>query len=209
MSSKIPDTAPEVSNSRRVLFGLWLLACCAGFGAMILYSAIPGQMQATNAAWPDESTLSRNPKGGTLVMFVHPQCPCSRASLSELEELLAHSDGQLDASVVFLEPEKAPWDAKGGSLKEMAGRISGVRVVDDRNGGEARRFGAETSGETFLYDAKGWLVFHGGITSTRGHVGINAGRVAIQEWATEGTCPLTSAPVFGCPLSDDSREAGL
>ena len=176
---------------------------------MVLYSAIPGQTMAAKLAWPDESQLARNPQGGTLVMFVHPQCPCSRASVSELEELLAHSGRQLDASVVFLEPENAPWDAKGGSLKELAGRISGVRVVDDRNGGEARRFGAETSGETFVYDAKGGLVFHGGITSARGHAGINAGRVAIQDWATEGTCSLTSAPVFGCPLSDDPEEAGL
>ena len=38
-----------------------------------------------------------------------------------------------------------------------------------------QRFGAETSGQTLLYDRDGRLLFSGGTTGSRGHDGDNAG----------------------------------
>ena len=70
-------------------------------------------------------------------------------------------------------------------------------------GREAARFGAATSGQTFLYDARGGLLFSGGITGARAHAGDNAGRSAVVT-LLNGTggpaAPRTS--VFGCPLFD-------
>ena len=55
-----------------------------------------------------------------------------------------------------------------------AAAIPGVTVHVDHDGGEARRFGAETSGFVVLYDAHGELLFAGGITTGRGQAGDNA-----------------------------------
>jgi hypothetical protein len=38
------------------------------------------------------------------MMFAHPQCECSRASLGELAIIMAQGRGQVNASVFFLSP---------------------------------------------------------------------------------------------------------
>ncbi len=52
-------------------------------------------------------------------------------------------------------------------------------MLRDDDGAEAKRFGAETSGQTLLYDERGTLAFSGGITGSRGHAGDNAGRASL------------------------------
>ena len=70
----------------------------------------------------------------------------------------------------------------------------------DDDGAEARRFGVETSGQTLLYDARGALIFSGGITGSRGHAGENAGAAALAALLTRGAAAQRGADVFGCPL---------
>ena len=79
-------------------------------------------------------------------------------------------------------------------------RIPGVMVHLDKAGREARLFGAETSGETALYDAKGRLMFHGGITISRSHSGDNPGRDTLQTLLMGNPAQLANTPVFGCSL---------
>jgi hypothetical protein len=79
-----------------------------------------------------------------------------------------------------------------------------VTVVSDDGGQDADRFGAVVSGQTFLYNAGGRLLFAGGITLGRGHEGDNPGRAAIIEWVTSGH-GARRAPVFGCTLQQERR----
>ena len=116
-------------------------------------------------------------------MLVHPQCPCSRASVSELAKLMAHAQGKVVAHVLFAKPEGAPADWTVGELWNAVSAIPGVHAQCDEGGMEARRFGAETSGQTMLFDAAGRLLFRGGITAARGHAGANAGSAAITASA--------------------------
>ena len=138
-------------------------------------------------------------------MAVHPQCPCSRASLAELAQLMARSQGRIHATVVFVQYPgvSAQWMQTGTWRQAQA--IPGVQVVSDKNGALCRKFGAFTSGQTFLYNGQGRLLFSGGLTSERGHEGDNAGlRAALA--LLRGTPPtLTRTPVFGCPLFSQSR----
>ena len=78
--------------------------------------------------------------------------------------------------------------------------IPGVATILDRGGREAARFGAHVSGQTFLYDAAGRLVFSGGMTIARGHAGDNDGEDALLALITAGHAPVASTPVFGCLL---------
>lgn len=75
-----------------------------------------------------------------------------------------------------------------------------VRVIIDKDEHEAELFNATTSGLNLLYDRAGNLKFNGGITSSRGHEGANAGRQTIYELVTNDSSNLSKTPVFGCPL---------
>src|SRR5882724_1733252 len=112
-------------------------------------------------------------------MFAHPRCPCTRATLGELELVMARCEGLLNAHVVFIRPDSTTEDWPRTGLWRRAAAIRGVTVHSDDAGLEARRFGVETSGHTLLYDRRGHLLFQGGITAARGHSGDNPGRSAL------------------------------
>ena len=179
---------------------IWLLVVLTGGLLMAQYSQTAGVAGTPPVQWPEASRGHRDPGQPKLVMFIHPRCPCSRATLGELERLMAHCQGLLSAQVWFIQPEGMAEDWVKTDLWRAAEAIPGVQVNVDHAGEEARRFQAATSGQTLLYDATGGLIFHGGITLARGHAGDNPGRDAI-ECLLKQTPPLSaSAPVFGCAL---------
>jgi hypothetical protein len=182
------------------------VAIVAGSGALWRHANSPGAAGHSPEAWPAESSLVRAAHRKTLVMFAHPQCPCTRASISELAVLMARAGAEIDAYVVFFKPEDAADEWTHTNSFAQAAAIPGVTVRLDMSGREARLFGAATSGQTDLYDAAGRLLFSGGITAARGHAGDNLGRAAIGEWASHGQAGCSSTPVFGCALNDAPRQ---
>jgi hypothetical protein len=135
-----------------------------------------------------------------LLMFLHPHCPCSRASVGELALLMTRCRGRLRAEVYFCRPAGVSSDWEKTDLWNRAAAIPGVHVISDIAGMKARRMNVRTSGETVLYSADGHLLFHGGITLARGHSGDNAGRAAIVSLIETGRASRTTHPVFGCSL---------
>ena len=139
-------------------------------------------------------------------MLVHPQCPCSRASLAELNHLAALCPDRAAMTVLFLAPPGCTQSWTQTGLWRQASAIPGVRVQADRNGETARRFGAVTSGETLLYAPNGRLLYRGGLTGERGHEGDNAGLLTVAALLRDQTTPgqwrnAESQPVYGCPLT--------
>ena len=196
--------------NRRVIgplvgFLLWLLAIGFGQRVVLDYEKSPGPAAAAAAAapgWPAASRVARRPGMFTLVLFAHPHCPCTRASLAELERILARRPGRAATTVLFVRPEgvEAGWERTDSW--RSAGAIPGVAVAVDPGGVEARRFGARTSGEVALFDPDGRLAFRGGITGARGHPGENAGADAVLARLAGAAPEATEAPAFGCPLFD-------
>jgi hypothetical protein len=139
-------------------------------------------------------------------MLVHPHCPCTRATIGELAELMAHCQGRLTAYVLFLKPAGFSDDWEKTDLWQSAASIPGVNVIVDDDGAEARRFHSATSGQTILYDAEGHLLFSGGITASRGHAGDNDGQSAIISLVNDGAASRTVTSVFGCPLFDANSD---
>jgi hypothetical protein len=133
-------------------------------------------------------------------MFVHPRCPCTRASLGELEKIIAHCQGKFTPWIVFMKPKHSPSEWEHTDLWQTANAIPGSHVLVDIDGEESRRFGASTSGHTMLYGADGKLLFSGGITSARGHFGDNVGRDAIESWLKDQQVDHSRTPVYGCPI---------
>jgi hypothetical protein len=79
-------------------------------------------------------------------------------------------------------------------------------VLSDPEGREAQRFGAATSGHTFIYDKNGKLLFSGGLTGSRGHEGDNIGRRTAIDCLTSTQTKQNKTSVFGCEILNVCRE---
>ena len=103
------ETLPRRQRRSRVFLlpfvSLWLLVIGVGLFILCNYENTPGVAAEPPQQWPVESQIQLAPQGATLVMLVHPHCPCTRASLGELALLMAHTQGRLKAYGLFLKPE--------------------------------------------------------------------------------------------------------
>lgn len=181
---------------------VWVVVACVGFVTLALYETAPGDPGAAPATWPSTSALPAPTERPALVVLAHPQCPCTRATIAELERLMRRVHGRTAAYVLFLQPEERDAAWVESDLWRRAAAIPGVRAVRDPGGHEARHFGAATSGHAVLYDADGRLRFSGGLTASRGHEGDNEGRAALTRLLTHDTAVREATPVYGCPLQD-------
>ncbi|HEY5885699.1 MAG TPA: hypothetical protein VIT88_13485 [Pyrinomonadaceae bacterium] len=185
---------------------LWLVAVGVGLRILWSYENTPGVTARPPVFWPTDSPIQPDKDRLTLVMLVHPQCPCSRAAIGELALIMAQGQERLTANVLFLKPIPFSENWEKTDLWQKAASIPGVNVMVDEGGREALRFNAVTSGQTVLYDEKGRLQFSGGITSSRGHSGDNVGRSAIVSMVNGLTQDRAHSFVFGCPLFDENSE---
>lgn len=192
------------------LLAVWISAVAGGLWALSRYSSQPGNTGKIAAAWPPGSRIQ--PETGhrpTLILFLHPKCPCSRASVGELDRLMARIEGKARVIAVFVQPRGWSEADVKAALWQQAAAIPGVETFLDPDGEEAKRFGGLTSGHLFAFDAGGTLGYSGGITASRGHMGDNAGLRAAVHFVQTGATPLKQARVFGCSLfKADSPKAG-
>ncbi|HKD37923.1 MAG TPA: hypothetical protein VKB78_14020 [Pirellulales bacterium] len=179
---------------------VWLVLAAIGIGAMLDFELTPAQSAKATTAWPADSQLKRDRHRPTLVMFIHPHCPCSRASLAELGVVAANSQGQADLHVLIIKPHDFDDGWEKTDLLASAKSIPSVTVHIDNDGAEAARFGAATSGETMLFDCDGRRLFRGGITVSRGHEGDNPGVAALAALLHAGRASVDATPVYGCSL---------
>lgn len=180
-----------------LLLAAWVLAASFGFYRLHVYAKTPGIENASAEAWPAESPLRRESGKATLLAFLHTECPCSRATIAELERLMPALKGKVEVRLVFYTPKGLLVD--DSQLRSRVANLPGAEIFQDEGGREADRFGAVTSGQIYLYGKDGSLVFHGGITPSRGHEGDSKGKQAILAYL-EGTASRTTASVFGCVM---------
>lgn len=188
---------------------VWLAIATAGALLLMRYERKPGAMAETPLQWPNPKGLALDARRDTLLLFAHPKCPCTRATLEELNRLLAHRPEKVAAHVLFLNPSTVSNSWTHTALRELAQGIRGVTVHDDQNGQTAAVFGAETSGFVVVYAPDGKLIFSGGITESRGHAGDNPNKDALVAQIDRAQPRGCKTPVFGCLLANrpSSEEA--
>jgi hypothetical protein len=194
------EGAPRHSRVVWAFAAVWIITVIAGLSVLWAWENTPGAAGDAPAEWPAGSGLSRAADVPTLILFAHPQCSCTRASLGEFAEILARATTPPRTYVVFLKPIGFGADWEKTDLWRTAASLPGVTVIRDDDGLEATRFGVITSGQTILYDQSGDLLFSGGITGARGHAGDNAGRASLVSLLNHGKTDLSLTSVFGCPL---------
>ena len=196
-------------RSRRFLtaaFALWIGLVVAGFAVLASYETGAGDPGDPPPAWPTGSALPAPSERPALVVVSHPRCPCTQATLSELERLVRYTHGKADVYALFVQPEGLDDEWTESALWRRANAIPGVQVVRDTDGVEARRFRTMTSGHALVYSADGALLYTGGLTASRGHEGPNAGRTAVQDLIIDGSAERDEMPVYGCPLEDSEHR---
>ncbi len=184
---------------------IWLLLVGVGFAVILNYQNAAGTAGHTPRHWPAEARMALDPGHDTLLMFAHPRCPCTRASLEELNRLMAHANGKIAVRVFFFRPATFSNDWARTDLWRSAAAIPGVAVQEDLDGNQARLFGAETSGYVLLYDRRGKLLFNGGLTGSRGHAGDNPGEQALLALSAGQDAEVKQTPVFGCSLLGECK----
>ena len=174
----------------------------AGVGtwSLLRYENKPGPVGKTPETWPYDSHIARQSGHATLVMFAHPHCPCSSASVGELNRLLTRCQQPTAVHILFVRPNEVSDSWTETSLRKSAEAIPDADVQIDPASEEARRFGAVSSGYVALYSAEGHLLFSGGITDGRGHAGDNAGENVVVTLLNGYEAGLKHTPVYGCSL---------
>jgi len=218
----LPNARVCSRASQRALLGfvgVWLLAVTSGFALVGRYELTPGRVGDTPQRQPAELTRTLTEGRPLLLMLAHPHCPCTRASVVELEKVISHRSASLQVIVAFVLPEGADDTWGTTALRKQTSEIRGVTVMTDDRGALSRLLGASTSGHTFYYDAEGALRFSGGITPARGETGECAGNASLTGLLSASTSATSRSipakrvwaaircPVYGCPLLNDSAEA--
>jgi len=195
----------KMTTGLKVGLAAWLALVVGGTLALGYAHQLPGEAAVSPAEPPAPSHIAT--RDFRLIMFVHPHCPCSRSSLRELARLMPLCMERVESTVYFVRSNAQSNDWVQGPLWQLATEIPGVQVEIDPGGVEAERLTSKTSGNVFLYDARGTLRFHGGLTASRGHEGDSHGRSSILSIVRREIGPnendqneVVTSPVYGCLL---------
>jgi hypothetical protein len=178
---------------------VWAVTIGAMVRAIRRFEATPGRQAVALPSWPAASRIPRAPGEWRLVMLVHPQCSCSRASIEELRRIIEKSPASLQTYVVVYRPSDFPAGWERTDVFTAAAKLPRTHIVLDPDGHEANVFQGFVSGQTFLYDGDGRLRFSGGITLLRGEAGFNGGSAGVMQIVRTGK-GNGEHPVFGCAI---------
>ena len=186
--------------------GLWLFAIFVGLSILFRYQTTAAPKAKAPHKWPQTSELAANPTGYTLVMALHPRCPCSRASIGELQNIMAYFPETLSTYLLFYKPQSFPEDWEKDALWHQAANIPGVTRIIDSNRHEGQIFNAITSGQSALYSPEGLLLFSGGITAGRGHYGDNPGKTTVINAIRTSNTTFKETLTYGCPIVESNHH---
>jgi hypothetical protein len=185
------------------IVAIWMIVVVAGLARVVRYKSTSAQAADAPSHWPSDTTVASGSQDALLLVFLHPHCPCSTASLAELSRLLTDCPTGVTTTVLMVRPRDEPHGWEESALWHAARALPGVTVMTDAGGIEAQRFGVSTSGQVLLYAPDQRLVFAGGITASRGHEGDNDGRAVLASLIRGvDSDAVGTAPVFGCSLLD-------
>lgn len=185
---------------------IWVALVLGGFTLLNWYKAQPGPIGMIHTKWPGQSVQPPDRYRYSLMIFLHPKCQCTVATLTQLAEILRENPKKFSAYIYFFHPEKTEKQWAYTDLWNQAAQMPDAQVFSDQGGYMARQFGAETSGQAFVYNPDGDLMFSGGITESRGHIGPNPGQREIASIVASRLPSTQFTKAFGCGLFSENER---
>ncbi|MBW7927116.1 MAG: hypothetical protein H3C58_03300 [Fimbriimonadaceae bacterium] len=143
-----------------------------------------------------------DPGRWTLIMIVHPDCPCTKASLRNLAAILDATRLPVRAEIVGAMPPG--YEGPKKNLAMARGIVKSELVIMDADRA-LQTYGARTSGHLFVYDPDQDLVYSGGLTPARGAEDAMSSMRWFKALVHQGAI-ASSAPTFGCSLRSATGE---
>jgi len=195
---------PRTTSSKWIFLAaiLWLLAIAGGY-SWIMARSFQASELGGNPVLDLKTVHMLDVEKPTLFVFLHPECPCSEATVEELARISERCEGGLKIVGVFSDYSTLPRPPAQSRMWNKVESILGARSLLDEDAGLRHSFHAATSGECFLLGPDARVIYHGGITSARGHSGPSTGGDAIISFFNTGIISTVTAPVFGCTLDND------
>ena len=201
-------TARKPTARRQTAFISLLLVAYAIWGGLLLighivlfeYEMTAGPFVNLKRIFPTKSSILLTHGRPNIILFLHPCCPCSVASVDEFHQLMREGEKDAIGTVVFYMPHEQEAEWSHQPIVSSVKRIRNTSVLYDTDGSQAELFGAATSGHVFIFDGRGVLQFSGGITGSRGHTGDNHNFEMARATIIDRRPKFATAPVFGCSL---------
>ena len=143
----------------------------------------------------------------SLVIAVHPECPTSRATLSEAVRICYRVPGEVKVTaLVFGANEK---EISQNALFAGLAKVKS-RILSDADGAVAKRLGLTNSGQALLFSPNGNLLYNGSITTTPNRTGNPGEEMVVEIIHGSNTTSMNAAP-HGCSLDGGvcMHEEGL
>jgi hypothetical protein len=185
----------------------WLFLLPVAICIQFHYDSVPGIASAPKSSWPPASKIRYSTTTNTLVMVLHPRCPCSRASLQQVATM-RNSRNPLKVVFLFYTPSGFSKGWEKTDIWRQASEIPDAELISDVDGRETQKFGGVTSGQTYIFDRQGLLRYSGGLTEGRGHPGECQNLETAVKALNDSNSPATFGAVYGCPIVD-SKKAQL
>ena len=175
---------------------VWSIGVVAGLKVMVDASVPNAAAASVGMAWPTGTHLVRNPGTPTLVMFANPREACSRDDVDNLAQWMAEQTIRINAQLVWVAVAGSQTAANEGTpLWRRATSIPGVALALDEGAVEASHFGAHASGQTWLYDGDGKLLYAGPVSELPDDMAELKSGQPVSGGQMEGAaCRLADAP---------------
>ncbi|HIA53604.1 MAG TPA: hypothetical protein EYN91_16180 [Candidatus Melainabacteria bacterium] len=183
-----------------VAYVVWIGMLFIGHLVLFEYELTPSPLTNTKRVFPHHSGVQLAHGRQNIVLFLHPACPCSVATVDEFHQLMRQGDKDSVGTVIFYMPPEKEGEWSLAPIIQSVKRIRNVSVEYDTDGSLAQTFGVTTSGHVLIYDGRGVLQFTGGITGSRGHSGDNHYLELAKQCILARKAKYTTTPVFGCSL---------
>lgn len=206
--------------TKLVLFVCFPCAICVGTWAIADYSnrpcdrgtpsltLDPNQTSADLLAVLNEFAQSelRRTDSKKLLVFYHPHCPCTAASLRNLQRINSSlvSERKIYAFAFHPQDEPVTW-IESPTTKLLRG-IPNITIIPDREAIACQAFGLSTSGHMLVYDEAQRLIFSGGITPGRGHEGDCQSSFDLRQKINGEKSTLNYWPVYGCSIVESEEK---
>jgi hypothetical protein len=180
----------------------WAVGSVGGYAYIFRYSSSPAVLDEPAKLWPTKTGLERHAGSFDLVIAIHPQCPCTRASVAELNKLMQRWGGKVHAQALVYKPFQFSDLWADSDVTQRLAEVPNTTVHRDLDGSQAAGFGLSVSGQVLLYDPQGKLCFDGGLTAFRGHEGDSVGQEELLALVAGRAHGTQVSKVFGCSLKD-------